>query len=97
VEHQWRQTGAFTGSRRSATAHARYRQCDVLLPGFIDLRVHGGAGRAFSDGAVATLASEGVTTCYAGLGAGPTLLNDQLYVEATIMRGVTSYRREAER
>lgn len=54
-------------------------RCDVLLPGFIDLHVHGAGGQSFGDGpeaarAVArSMGSAGVTTCYAGLGAGATL------------------------
>ncbi len=53
--------------------------CDVLLPGFIDLHVHGNHGNGFGDGteaviaAARAMATSGVTTCYAGLGAGPSL------------------------
>ena len=58
---------------------ANVLRCDVLLPGFIDLHVHGGGGHSFGESADAarkvaqSMASAGVTTCYAGLGAGPTL------------------------
>lgn len=54
-------------------------RCDVLLPGFIDLHVHGAHGQSFGEGADAarqvarSMASAGVTTCYAGLGAGPSI------------------------
>lgn len=50
----------------------------VLMPGFIDLHWHGFGGHAL-DGtqsareAVRLVAQSGVTTCYAGLGAGPSL------------------------
>ena len=53
--------------------------CDVLLPGFIDMHVHGAAGHSFGAGtteaaaAARAMARTGVTTCYAGLGAGPSL------------------------
>ena len=55
------------------------RGCDVLMPGFIDMHAHGAAGQAFGEGSDAArsvsrvMASNGVTTCYAGLGAGATL------------------------
>lgn len=55
------------------------RSCDVLLPGFIDLHVHGSQGQAFDGGTEAAMAAAralaacGVTTCYAGLGAGASL------------------------
>lgn len=55
------------------------RECDVLLPGFIDLHVHGSSGHGFSEGpdgarkAASAMARSGVTTCYAGLGSGPSL------------------------
>ncbi|MEO9256448.1 MAG: amidohydrolase family protein, partial [Tepidiformaceae bacterium] len=58
---------------------ANVLRCDVLLPGFIDLHVHGGGGHSFGESADAarkvaqSMTSAGVTTCYAGLGAGPTL------------------------
>jgi len=58
---------------------ARVLRCDVLLPGFIDLHVHGADGHSFGEGAEAAkavsraMASAGVTACYAGLGAGPTI------------------------
>jgi len=51
----------------------------VVMPGFIDLHVHGFGGHAFARGADATreasrlVASTGVTTWFAGLGAGPAL------------------------
>ncbi len=52
---------------------------DVLMPGFIDMHVHGAGGHAFGDGAEAVgsaarvMAATGVTTFYAGLGAGPSI------------------------
>ena len=55
------------------------RECDVLLPGFIDLHVHGSSGHGFGEGpdgareAAGAMARSGVTTCYAGLGSGPSL------------------------
>lgn len=58
---------------------AEIRRCDVLLPGFIDLHVHGSHGHAFDGGTTAAvaaaraMAASGVTTCYAGLGAGSSL------------------------
>jgi N-acetylglucosamine-6-phosphate deacetylase len=58
---------------------ANVLRCDVLLPGFIDLHVHGANGHSFGESADAarkvarSMARAGVTTCYAGLGAGPTL------------------------
>ena len=51
----------------------------VLLPGFVDLHVHGYGGHGFGSGpeeareAARKVAATGVTTCYAGLGAGPGL------------------------
>ena len=51
----------------------------VLMPGFIDLHVHGYGGHGFQNGpreareAVRQVARTGVTTCYAGLGAGPSI------------------------
>ncbi len=54
-------------------------ECDVLLPGFIDLHVHGNHGNGFGDGteaavaAARAMAKSGVTTTYAGLGAGPSI------------------------
>jgi len=62
--------------------------CQVLLPGFIDMHVHGGTGRGFGESTEAakeiarSMATTGVTTCYAGLGAGATL--------ATIARTVAA-------
>ncbi len=52
---------------------------EVLLPGFIDLHWHGYGGHRLDDGpeqaraAVRAVAASGVTTVYAGLGAGATL------------------------
>lgn len=49
---------------------------DVLMPGFIDLHMHGYGGHGFHRGqddareAVRRVATSGVTTCYAALGAG---------------------------
>ncbi len=60
-------------------ASATVYRCDVLMPGFIDLHVHGAAGNSFGAGtdaairAARVMARTGVTTCYAGLGAGPSL------------------------
>ncbi len=54
-------------------------KADVLMAGFIDLHVHGAAGHSFGDGVEASRkvasmeAAAGVTTCYAGLGAGANL------------------------
>jgi N-acetylglucosamine-6-phosphate deacetylase len=51
----------------------------VLMPGFIDLHMHGLGGHGFLNGpdetraAMQTVARSGVTTCYAGLGAGAAL------------------------
>jgi N-acetylglucosamine-6-phosphate deacetylase len=51
----------------------------VLLPGFIDLHMHGFGGHGFMRGpdeasqAARLVARSGVTTCYAGLGAGPSI------------------------
>lgn len=51
----------------------------VLMPGFIDMHVHGAGGHGFGDGAAAVvngaraMAETGVTTFYAGLGAGPSI------------------------
>ena len=66
----------------------RLIECQVLMPGFVDMHVHGGAGYGFGEGSEAardiarSMASAGVTTCYAGLGAGATL--------ATIARTVAA-------
>jgi N-acetylglucosamine-6-phosphate deacetylase len=51
---------------------------DVLMPGFIDLHWHGFGGHALgatdqAREAVRLVAQSGVTTCYAGLGAGASL------------------------
>src|SRR5215203_5073534 len=52
---------------------------DVLLPGFIDLHMHGFGGHGFQCGAEETraavrqVARTGVTTCFAGLGAGASI------------------------
>lgn len=52
---------------------------DVLLPGFIDLHMHGYGGFGFQTGAddtreaIRLVARTGVTTCWAGLGAGPSI------------------------
>jgi N-acetylglucosamine-6-phosphate deacetylase len=68
-----------SAARLPVPGGAQVLRCDVLFPGFIDLHVHGAGGRSFGDSTVAALAiarsmaSAGVTTCYAGLGAGPTL------------------------
>ena len=65
--------------RLPVPAAATVLRCDVLLPGFIDLHVHGANGHSFGESADAarkvarSMASAGVTTCYAGLGAGPSL------------------------
>lgn len=54
-------------------------QGDLLLPGFIDLHWHGYAGNGLDSGAeqaaeaVRLVAASGVTTCYAGLGAGASI------------------------
>lgn len=54
-------------------------ECDILMPGFIDMHTHGAAGLSFGDGADASreiarvMACNGVTTVYAGLGHGATL------------------------
>ena len=51
----------------------------VLMPGFIDLHWHGFGGYGLQRGpddvreAVRLVARSGVTTCYAGLGAGPSI------------------------
>ena len=51
----------------------------VLMPGFIDLHWHGFGGHGLQHGpdevreAVRQVARSGVTTCYAGLGAGPSI------------------------
>jgi N-acetylglucosamine-6-phosphate deacetylase len=51
----------------------------VLMPGFIDLHWHGFGGYGLERGpeevreAVRLVARSGVTTCYAGLGAGPSI------------------------
>jgi len=51
----------------------------VLMPGFIDLHWHGFGGHGLQSGAdeareaVRLVARSGVTTCYAGLGAGPSI------------------------
>lgn len=51
----------------------------VLMPGFIDLHMHGYGGHGFQNGpreareAVRQVARTGLTTCYAGLGAGPSI------------------------
>jgi N-acetylglucosamine-6-phosphate deacetylase len=66
-------------TRLAVPAAAEVLRCDVLLPGFIDMHVHGAGGHSFGEGAQAaraiahSMAGAGVTTCYAGLGAGPTL------------------------
>lgn len=58
---------------------ARVLRGAVLLPGFIDLHMHGyggagfGAGEAEAREAARRVAETGVTTCYAGLGAGASL------------------------
>ncbi len=52
----------------------------ALLPGFIDLHVHGYGGHDFGGGAheareaARRIVESGVTTCYAGLGAGGSLV-----------------------
>lgn len=51
----------------------------ILLPGFVDLHWHGFGGHGLQSGpdevreAVRQVARTGVTTCYAGLGAGPSI------------------------
>jgi N-acetylglucosamine-6-phosphate deacetylase len=51
----------------------------VLMPGFIDLHWHGFGGHGLQNGAndlrgaARAVARSGVTTCYAGLGAGPSI------------------------
>ena len=63
----------------SIPSGAEVLKADVLMAGFIDVHVHGAAGHSFGDGTEAsrkvasTEASAGVTTCYAGLGAGANL------------------------
>ncbi|MEO6398972.1 MAG: N-acetylglucosamine-6-phosphate deacetylase [Tepidiformaceae bacterium] len=58
---------------------AEVLSADVLMAGFIDLHVHGAAGRTFGEGTEASRtvaraeAAAGVTTCYAGLGAGANM------------------------
>lgn len=60
-------------------AGAALHQCDVLMPGFIDMHTHGALGKSFADSADAAhsiardMARNGVTTVYAGLGYGATL------------------------
>ena len=67
----------------------------VLLPGFIDLHMHGYGGHAFGAGLEETraalwgVAASGVTTCYAALGAGPSLAAiAQSVADAAAMVGV---------
>ncbi|MGH2598582.1 MAG: N-acetylglucosamine-6-phosphate deacetylase [Dehalococcoidia bacterium] len=74
------------GGRISAVDHIARLPMDgevlagaLLLPGFIDLHMHGYGGHGFQRGpeetreAVRLVARTGVTTCYAGLGAGPSI------------------------
>ncbi len=66
-------------ARLPADEGALVLEGDVLLPGFIDLHIHGFGGHSFAGGAedvraaLQGLGATGVTTCCAGLGAGPTL------------------------
>ena len=77
-----------SGGRIAAVDHAvhipavegeRALEGAVLMPGFIDLHWHGYGGHALGSGpeetreAVRRVAETGVTTCYAGLGAGPSI------------------------
>lgn len=54
-------------------------ECALLMPGFIDLHVHGCGGHSFAAGpeavreAARLMAASGVTTFYAGLGQGASL------------------------
>ena len=72
-------------------------ESEILIPGFIDMHVHGAGGHAFAGGADATrevcrlLARSGVTTCYAGLGAGRTLADicETVAAAATVVGGET--------
>ncbi len=76
------------GGRIAAAGHARtlqrpdgvaIRECNILMPGFVDMHAHGAFGLSFGESADAArdiarrMASAGVTTCYAGLGAGASL------------------------
>ncbi len=78
--HGGRIVAVDTAAHIPRPASASVIRCDLLFPGFIDLHVHGAGGRSFGEGpdaahAIArSIASTGVTTCYAGLGAGRTLV-----------------------
>lgn len=67
------------GAPPAGYGDARVLRGAVLMPGFIDLHVHGYGGASFGGGeaearmAAQRVAQTGVTTCYAGLGAGPSI------------------------